>query len=100
MSSEQRAEVDQLLDQLEAIGSTQQPRPLDNPLLFGNYNVAYTSTARAPTERGQRGFIWHQQQQVSCAPSFEVVVQHIIGAQWRHNDSSADCNGLFKVQEI
>eukprot|EP00878_Enallax_costatus_P021145 GHUV01022378.1.p1 GENE.GHUV01022378.1~~GHUV01022378.1.p1 ORF type:complete len:153 (+),score=50.07 GHUV01022378.1:1456-1914(+) len=53
MTAEQRAEVDSLLDQLEVIGSTQQPRPLDNPLLFGNYNVAYTSTARAPTERGQ-----------------------------------------------
>lgn len=54
MTAEQRIEVDALLDQLETIGSAQQPRPLDNPLLFGNYNVAYTSTARAPTERSQR----------------------------------------------
>jgi hypothetical protein len=54
MGSSTRQEVDALLDQLEQVGAGQQPRPLQNPLLWGNYNVAYTSTARAPSERGQR----------------------------------------------
>lgn len=54
MTGEQRDQVDGLLDQLAAIGSRQQPRPLDNPLLWGNYEVAYTSTQQAPSERGQR----------------------------------------------
>lgn len=54
MTTEQRAEVDSLLDQLEQIGNIQQPRPLDNPLLFGHYNVAYTSSSRAQAEQGQR----------------------------------------------
>ena len=42
-----------MLDQLEAIGSAQQPRPLQDPLLWGNYNVAYTSIKRT-TDKGQR----------------------------------------------
>jgi hypothetical protein len=54
MSAQQREQVDSLLEQLDSVGSQQQPRPLDNPLLYGNYNVAYTSTSRAQSERGQR----------------------------------------------
>lgn len=54
MSEQQRGQVDSLLEQLESVGHQQQPRPLDNPLLYGNYNVAYTSTSRAQGERGQR----------------------------------------------
>ncbi|KAF8069498.1 PAP8 [Scenedesmus sp. PABB004] len=52
LSPDQRAAVDALLDELEAAGRSQ-TRPLDSPLLWGNYNVAYTSTSRAPAERGQ-----------------------------------------------
>lgn len=54
MSDHAKCQVDELLDQLKAIGKQQQPRPLSNPLLWGNYNVAYTSTGRAQSERGQR----------------------------------------------
>lgn len=54
MSAQQRGQVDAQLQQLEFVGQQQQPRPLDNPLLYGNYNVAYTSTSRAQGERGQR----------------------------------------------
>jgi hypothetical protein len=54
MASSTRQQVDALLDKLEQVGAGQQPRPLQNSLLWGNYNVAYTSTARAPSERGQR----------------------------------------------
>lgn len=54
MSQQQKEAVDATLEQLEAVGSQQQPRPLDNPSLYGNYNVAYTSTSRAQSERGQR----------------------------------------------
>lgn len=54
MAEQQREQVDLLLEQLESMGSQQQPRPLDNPLLYGNYCVAYTSTSRAQSERGQR----------------------------------------------
>jgi hypothetical protein len=63
--------VDSLLEQLESVGRQQQPRPLDNPLLYGNYNVAYTSTSRAQGERGQRkedspsGTLRHTAQQQS-----------------------------------
>lgn len=48
-----RSKVDGLLDQLEREGASQQPRPLQDPLLYGNYNVAYTSSARS-SDRGQR----------------------------------------------
>ena len=32
----------------------QEPRPLDNDLLFGNFNVAFVSTTEAPRQNGQR----------------------------------------------
>ncbi|KAL6752597.1 hypothetical protein V8C86DRAFT_2752057 [Haematococcus lacustris] len=47
-----KAEVDSLLDELEAVGRQQEPRPLASPMIWGNYCVAYTSTRRAPSERG------------------------------------------------
>jgi hypothetical protein len=52
MQPQQKREVDALISQLEAAGRSQQPRPLQNPLLFGNYNVAYTSSG--DDQRGQR----------------------------------------------
>lgn len=33
-------------------GKAQQPRPLQDPLLWGNYNVAYTSTRRSKDQQG------------------------------------------------
>ena len=54
MKDEDREAVDSCLERLELLGSRQQPRPLANPLLWGNYDVAYTSTGRAPSQRGQR----------------------------------------------
>ncbi|KAG2445792.1 hypothetical protein HXX76_000396 [Chlamydomonas incerta] len=47
-----RKHVDGLLDRLEGLGAAQQPRPLGSPLLWGNYNVAYTSVGRSQ-ERGE-----------------------------------------------
>eukprot|EP00882_Tetradesmus_deserticola_P021890 GHRQ01023723.1.p1 GENE.GHRQ01023723.1~~GHRQ01023723.1.p1 ORF type:complete len:134 (-),score=34.39 GHRQ01023723.1:158-559(-) len=52
MPPQKKAEVDALISQLEAAGRSQQPRPLQNPLLFGNYNVAYTSSGE--DQSGQR----------------------------------------------
>jgi hypothetical protein len=34
MTKEVRSRVDSALDALEAVGTQQQPRPLDNPLLW------------------------------------------------------------------
>ncbi len=42
-----------MLDRLEALGAQQQPRPLQDPLLWGNYGVAYTSIGRS-REQGER----------------------------------------------
>ncbi|PNH04276.1 putative plastid-lipid-associated protein 8, chloroplastic, partial [Tetrabaena socialis] len=52
MSPERRSAVDSLLERLEAAGAAQQPRPIENPLLWGNYNVAYTSVGKSQ-ENGQ-----------------------------------------------
>ncbi|KAI8476972.1 MAG: hypothetical protein J3K34DRAFT_516225 [Monoraphidium minutum] len=54
MSEDARSAVDAALDELEALGAAQQPRPLDSPLLWGNYEVRYTSIARA-SEAQRRG---------------------------------------------
>lgn len=57
IQQQQRREADSLISQLEQIGRTQQPPPLSNPLLFGNYNVAYTSSG--DDQRGQRELLQH-----------------------------------------
>jgi hypothetical protein len=49
-----RAEVDALLDALDDAQRRSGARPLDDPLLLGDYEVAYTSTARASAQ-DQRG---------------------------------------------
>lgn len=54
MSQEEQAVVNDCLEELEERGKSQTPRPLDNPEIFGNFNVAYTSTQRAPRQDGQR----------------------------------------------
>uniref|UniRef100_A0A7S0RYJ4 Plastid lipid-associated protein/fibrillin conserved domain-containing protein n=1 Tax=Chlamydomonas leiostraca TaxID=1034604 RepID=A0A7S0RYJ4_9CHLO len=53
LADDVKEKVDTLLDQLEVVGKQQDPRPLSNELLWGNYNVAYTSTRRAPRQNGQ-----------------------------------------------
>lgn len=37
----------------------QEPRPLENELIWGNYNVSYVSTQQAPNQKGQREPIPH-----------------------------------------
>lgn len=54
LSTEKQAAINDKLGQLEELGKQQQPRPLDNPDIFGNFNVAYTSTQRAKEQNGQR----------------------------------------------
>lgn len=54
LSEDEQARVDALLEELEEAGRQQQPRPLDNPLLFGNCSVAYVSTRQAPRQDGKR----------------------------------------------
>lgn len=48
-----KEEVDGYLEQLEAHGRTQQPRPNKNQLLWGNYVVAYTSMSKTASQRGE-----------------------------------------------
>lgn len=54
MNKAEMETVDLMLDALEQQGAQQEPRPLGNELLWGNYNVAYTSTSRAMNQRGNR----------------------------------------------
>ncbi len=69
MPSTARVEVDSLLDQLEAAGTMQTPRPLDSEQLWGNYVVAYTSTQRTQ-DQGQRAsvFAWAYSMSPACSP--------------------------------
>jgi len=46
ISPEKREVVHAMLEELEEIGKTQMPRPLDDPLLFGNCEVSYAATGR------------------------------------------------------
>lgn len=43
VTPKQRAEIDDTLQVLEEVGQQQGP-PLENPLVYGNYEVSYTST--------------------------------------------------------
>lgn len=58
LAESEKAEIDVMLERLEVIGDAQQPRPMSNPLLFGNCNVAYTSVRRGG---GQQVWplLWH-----------------------------------------
>jgi hypothetical protein len=51
MSGDEKDAVDTLLDKLSEAGRGSQP--LKSPLLVGDYEVAYTSTQRAGTQKGQ-----------------------------------------------
>mmetsp|Transcript_428 Transcript_428/g.1187 ORF Transcript_428/g.1187 Transcript_428/m.1187 type:complete len:377 (+) Transcript_428:16-1146(+) len=42
-SIEEREYIDSIIEELEEVGKLQQPRPSENPLLFGNYEVGYVS---------------------------------------------------------
>eukprot|EP00240_Pyramimonas_obovata_P005881 CAMPEP_0118921330 /NCGR_PEP_ID=MMETSP1169-20130426/661_1 /TAXON_ID=36882 /ORGANISM="Pyramimonas obovata, Strain CCMP722" /LENGTH=337 /DNA_ID=CAMNT_0006862043 /DNA_START=68 /DNA_END=1081 /DNA_ORIENTATION=- len=44
LAEEERASVDDMLDRLEEVGDK---APLDNPLLWGNYNVSYVSAGKS-----------------------------------------------------
>lgn len=52
LSDSDKDEIDGLIQELGKRG--QGSRPLKSPLLFGNYNVAYTSVRQAPGQQGQR----------------------------------------------
>lgn len=67
ITPERRAAVDAMLDQLAAVGKQQMPRPLDNPLLWGNYNVIYTSASRASYDPKNCAHLGAAQLAVSCS---------------------------------
>ena len=61
MTGEEKQRVDVMLDQLAEAGKQQQPRPLDNDLLWGDYEVAYTTRAKARKgDNDQRRHPWVQ----------------------------------------
>lgn len=39
MTPSTRKEIDAMIELVATYGAVQQPRPLDNPLIWGNYNV-------------------------------------------------------------
>ncbi|KAG7667658.1 hypothetical protein Ndes2526B_g01958 [Nannochloris sp. 'desiccata'] len=47
ISNERRIRANDIIRQLQTIGAAQEPRPLNNPLIWGNFNVAYTSQGNA-----------------------------------------------------
>lgn len=46
VSDEVRDAVDAKIGELEAVGATQTPNALNNPLIFGDYDVSYVSTGK------------------------------------------------------
>lgn len=47
ISNERRIRSNDIIRDLQTIGATQELRPLNNPLIWGNYNVAYVSQGNA-----------------------------------------------------
>jgi hypothetical protein len=47
ISNERRLRANDIIRQLQTIGSAQELRPLNNPLIWGNYNVSYVSQGNA-----------------------------------------------------
>ena len=52
ISAEKRSRVDAMFERLSEIGNGQEPRPLDSPLIYGNYEVSYVSSGKS--QQGQR----------------------------------------------
>ncbi|KAL3137903.1 hypothetical protein ABBQ38_005152 [Trebouxia sp. C0009 RCD-2024] len=53
LQPKEESAVNDLIDRLEDIGHRQIPRPLDNAHIFGNFNVAFSSTQRTSEQNGQ-----------------------------------------------
>ena len=54
VDEEEQERLDALIDEVEQSPPPGSSRPLENPLIFGNYQVSYVSTRRAPRQEGQR----------------------------------------------
>jgi hypothetical protein len=93
MQLEQKQEVDALISQLETAGRSQQPRPLQNPLLFGNYNVAYTSSG--DDQRGQR----ECSRGAAAETQTHLVIKPGAGCKWRVC-KQASMHGAATAQQI
>jgi hypothetical protein len=51
---DKQEQLDALIDDVERSPPPGSSRPIENPLIFGNYQVSYVSTRRAPRQEGQR----------------------------------------------
>lgn len=54
VDEEEQEKLDALIDDVEQSPPPGSSRPIENPLIFGNYQVSYVSTRRAPRQEGQR----------------------------------------------
>jgi hypothetical protein len=55
LASDKKREVDAMLEQLEAMGAAAAVEPLDDPQLFGTFDVSYVSSGAGQKVRGARG---------------------------------------------
>lgn len=54
LDEDEQLRLDALIEDIEESRPPGSERPLENPLIFGNYQVAYVSTRKAPRQEGQR----------------------------------------------
>lgn len=54
LEEDEQKRIDALIEDVEQSRPLGSERPLENPLIFGNYQVAYVSTRKAPRQEGQR----------------------------------------------
>lgn len=53
LNDDEKERLDALIEDVEESKPPGSQRPLDNPQIFGNWQVAYTSTRKAPRQEGQ-----------------------------------------------
>jgi hypothetical protein len=53
LASDKKREVDAMLEQLEAMGAAAAVEPLDDPQLFGTFDVSYVSSGAGQKVRGR-----------------------------------------------
>lgn len=54
LDEDEKDRIDALIEDVEESRPPGSERPLENPLIFGNFQVAYVSTRKAPKQEGQR----------------------------------------------
>lgn len=90
LDDDEKERLDALIEDVEESKPPGSQRPLDDPQIFGNWQVAYTSTRKAPRQDGQREHLGHLT--LCCAIRHDVTGQRPVHCLQRPMGPADDCS--------